>query len=140
MLQMTRKDRFMHAIRWGAAAIAAAVCLTAPVTTEQAVPQQAPSTAQRITMVAGRSIVMETQFDIERIAINDPTVADILVVQQRELLINGKKPGTVSLWIWGPGRRVEYELVVDPGITTLQQHSRRCFPAKISRSASPRAR
>jgi pilus assembly protein CpaC len=130
MLQMTRKDRFMHAIRWGAAAIAAAVCLTAPVTTEQAVPQQAPATAQRITMVAGRSIVMETQFDIERIAINDPTVADILVVQQRELLINGKKPGTVSLWIWGPGRRVEYELVVDPGITTLQQQFQTLFPGE----------
>jgi pilus assembly protein CpaC len=130
MLQMTRKDRFMHAIRWGAAAIAAAVCLTAPVTTEQAMPQQAPSTAQRITMVAGRSIVMETQFDIERIAINDPTVADILVVQQRELLINGKKPGTVSLWIWGPGRRVEYELVVDPGITTLQQQFQTLFPGE----------
>ena len=33
-------------------------------------------------MVAGRSIVMELQFDVDRIAINDPSVADILVVQQ----------------------------------------------------------
>ena len=120
----------MQAIRWGTANIAVAVCLTAPAATEQAAPQQAPSTAQRITMVAGRSIVMETQFDIDRIAINDPSVADILVVQQRELLINGKKPGTVSLWIWGPGRRVEYELVVDPGITTLQQQFQTLFPGE----------
>ena len=119
----------MHAIRWGSAALAVAVCLSAPVTSQQA-PQAPSSTAQRVTLVAGRSIVMEMQFDVDRIAINDPSVADVLVVQERELLINGKKPGTVSLWIWGAGRRVEYELVVDPGITTLQQQFQSLFPGE----------
>src|SRR5688572_896108 len=129
MLQLIRKDRFMFAIRWGTVAAAVTVCLTAPVKSQQA-SQGAPSTAQRITMVAGRSMVMDLQFDIDQIAINDPSIADVLVVQARELLINGKKPGTVSLWIWGGGRRVEYELVVDPGITTLQQQFQSLFPGE----------
>lgn len=120
----------MFAIRWAAAASAAVLCLTAPVTTQQAQVPTPTGTAQRITMVAGRSMVMDLQFEVERIAINDPTVADVLVVQERELLINGKKPGTVSLWIWGGGRRTEYELVVDPGITTLQQQFQTLFPGE----------
>ena len=43
----------------------------------------------------------DDEFDITRIAITDPKIADAVVVQPREVLIDGKSAGTVSLIIWG---------------------------------------
>ena len=42
------------------------------------------------------------------------------------MLIDGKSAGTVSLIVWGAGRRVQYDVVVDPGVTTLA--AARCKP------------
>ena len=68
----------------------------------------------KITLTAGRSTVLSTDFDITRIAVTNPTVADAVVVQPREILIDGKAPGTVSLIIWGAGgSRKQYDVVVD---------------------------
>ncbi len=90
---------------------------------------QAPA-ARKITLLAGRSTVVTTEFDITRLSITDPEVADALVVKPREILVNGKKPGTISLIVWGETERVEYELVVDPGIATLQQQIQSLFPGE----------
>jgi pilus assembly protein CpaC len=86
--------------------------------------------AERLVLMAGRSLPIETTFNVERVSITDPDVADVLVVQPRELLVNGKKPGTISLFIWGEGRRIEYELVIDPTVTTLQQRMAALFPGE----------
>ena len=56
-----------------------------------------------MTLTAGRSTVVETDFDITRIAVTNPAVADAVVVQPREILIDGKGAGTVSLIVWGAG-------------------------------------
>ena len=39
-----------------------------------------------------------------RIAVTNPAVADAVVVQPREILVDGKSPGTVSLIVWGADR------------------------------------
>jgi Flp pilus assembly secretin CpaC len=44
----------------------------------------------KIKITAGRSTVMSTDFDITRIAITNPAIADGVVVQPREILIDGK--------------------------------------------------
>ena len=44
-------------------------------------------------LTAGRSTVVPTDFDVTRIAITNPAVADAVVVQPREILIDGKKAG-----------------------------------------------
>ena len=74
-----------------------------------------------LMLTAGRSMVLTTAYDITRIAITDPKIADAVVVQPREVLIDGRSAGTVSLIVWGAGRREQYDVVVDPGVTTLQQ-------------------
>jgi pilus assembly protein CpaC len=93
-------------------------------------PVPATPTYERITLTAGRSTVLTTQFDITRIAITNPAVADAVVVQPREVLIDGKSAGTVSLIIWGASQRVQYDVVVDPGVTTLQQQFQVLFPGE----------
>jgi pilus assembly protein CpaC len=90
---------------------------------------------ERIVLTAGRSTVLTTPFDVTRIAVTNPAVADALVVQPREVLIDGKGSGTVSLIVWGAGQRRQYDVVVDPGVTTLQQTFQQLFPGEDIRVA-----
>ena len=107
---------------------------TPPVSPTQAPPAPAPSEPvagfERIVLTAGRSTVLATDFDITRIAVTNPAVADAVVVQPREILIDGKTAGTVSLIIWGVARRAQYDVVIEPGITTLQQKLQALFPGE----------
>jgi pilus assembly protein CpaC len=89
----------------------------------------------RVILTAGRSTVLSTTFDITRIAVTNPAVADAVVVQPREILIDGKSAGTVSLIVWGSNERRQYDVVVDPGVTTLQQSFQQLFPGEDIRVA-----
>jgi len=108
----------------------------APPTAPSAAPHQAlpaPEAAvdfPKIKLTAERSTVLATEFDITRIAITDPKIADAVVVQPREILIDGKAPGTVSLIIWGAGQRKQYDIVVDAGVLVLEQQLKTLFPGE----------
>jgi pilus assembly protein CpaC len=84
----------------------------------------------KISITAGRSTVLTTDFDVTRIAITNPGVADAVVVEPREVLIDGKAPGTVTMILWGSDRRVQYDVVVDPGVSALQQQLRSLYPGE----------
>jgi pilus assembly protein CpaC len=88
-----------------------------------------------LMLTAGRSMVLTTTYDITRIAITDPKIADAVVVQPREVLIDGRSAGTVSLIVWGAGRREQYDVVIDPGVTTIQQTLQQLFPGEDIRVA-----
>jgi pilus assembly protein CpaC len=90
---------------------------------------------ERVVLTAGRSTVLSTTFDITRIAVTNPAVADAVVVQPREVLIDGKSAGTVTLIVWGNSDRRQYDVVVDPGVTTLQQSFQQLFPGEDIRVA-----
>src|SRR4029453_8223417 len=90
---------------------------------------------ERVVLTAGRSTVLNTPFDVTRIAVTNPAVADAVVVQPREVLIDGKSAGTVSLIVWGGDQRRQYDVVVDPGVTTLQQSFQELFPGEDTRVA-----
>ena len=108
---------------------------TAQAQTLPAVSTQTPAPApdagfERVVLTAGRSTVLATDFDITRIAVTNPAVADAVVVQPREILIDGKAAGTVSLIIWGVARRLQYDVVVEQGVSTLQQKLQALFPGE----------
>jgi pilus assembly protein CpaC len=84
----------------------------------------------RVPLTAGRSTVVETDFDVTRIAVTNPAVADAVVVQPREILIDGKGSGTVSLIVWGAARREQYDIVVEKEVTNLQQQLQQLFPGE----------
>jgi pilus assembly protein CpaC len=96
-------------------------------------PAMPPSftTAPPITVmvVTGGSTVVKTDFPITRIAINNPAVADATVVDPRQLLVDGKTAGTVSLIVWGAGQQlVQYEITVYPPTPALQRQFKQLFP------------
>ncbi len=84
----------------------------------------------KVLLTAGRSTVLTTDFNISRIAVTNPAVADATVVQPREILIDGKAPGTISLIIWGETLRVQYDVVVEAAVTNLQQNLQSLFPGE----------
>lgn len=94
-------------------------------------PQPAPAGSMpRVSLTAGQSMVLSVEFDITRIAVTNPAIADAVVVAPREILVDGKAQGTISLIVWGDGRRVQYDLAVDAPVTQLQQQLRNLFPGE----------
>jgi pilus assembly protein CpaC len=91
---------------------------------------QATPSALRVSLITGRSTVVTTDFDVTRIAVTNPAIADATVVQPREILVDGKAPGTISLIVWGGAQRVQYDLVVEQPTTPLEQQLHQLFPAE----------
>jgi len=130
--------RHTHAIKRPVLVLGLAVALglSAPLAGQQEGPTISPvavveeTDGGRLQLLAGRSTVLTTAFDIRRISITDPDVSDATVVSPRELLIDGKAPGTISLIVWGQSVRVHYELVVEPAVTVLEQRLHELFPGE----------
>ena len=91
---------------------------------------QTQESPERVLLTAGRSLVLSTDFDITRIAVTNPEIADAVVVRPREVLVDGKGAGTVSLIVWGAAERRHYDIVVDRGVSTLAQNLQALFPGE----------
>ena len=111
-------------------ALAVALTLPAPLRLGAQEPANSAAGAPRVAITAGRSTILPVDFDITRLAITNPNIADAVVVTPREILIDGKAPGTISMIVWGDGRRLQYDLVVQPPVSALQQQLRALFPGE----------
>jgi pilus assembly protein CpaC len=90
--------------------------------------QEQPSKFPQVQVTTGRSTVVATNFDVTRIAITNPAIADAVVVKPREVLVDGKSPGTITLMVWGADQRVQYDVVVEQPISPLEQQLHQLFP------------
>ena len=90
--------------------------------------QVQPGELPQVSVTAGRSTIVSTEFDVTRIAVTNPEIADATVVRPREILIDGKAPGTISLILWGDTTRLQYDIVVEQPVTALEQQIHRLFP------------
>lgn len=66
-------------------------------------PADAPlkSGISEINSVVGKSQLMRFDEPIKRVSIANPDLADVVIISQKEILVNGKAPGTTSLIVWG---------------------------------------
>ena len=55
---------------------------------------------QRLDAIVGKSQIVNFDIPVKRISIADPTLADIVILTSKQLMINGKKPGSTSLIFW----------------------------------------
>jgi len=90
--------------------------------------QPQPKQLPQVSVTAGRSTIVSTEFDVTRIAVTNPEVADATVVRPREILVDGKSAGTISLILWGDNTRLQYDIVVEQPVTALEQQLHRLFP------------
>ena len=56
--------------------------------------------ADRVDLLVGRSTILNIGSTIARVSLTVPDVADAMVTAPQELLIHGKTPGTISLFVW----------------------------------------
>jgi pilus assembly protein CpaC len=85
----------------------------------------------RLTLTAGRSQVLTTDFDVSTVTITDEEIANVTPINFRNLLIDGKKPGTVSLIVFRQDMTfIRYDLVVDPAVSILQRQMQTIFPSE----------
>jgi pilus assembly protein CpaC len=109
-------------------AVAAALPAAHPPLADQS--QAVEQAFERITLTVGRSRVLPMPFDVTRIAVTNPAVADAVAVSRRELLIDAKAPGLTSLILWGTDQRQQYDVVVDAGAPPLHEQIRMLFPGE----------
>ena len=94
----------------------------APKPIEQAPPQPEPQlTPQDLTVTVSKSLVIDSQVNIQRVSVANGDLAQAMAVTPREVLVNGKAPGETSLIIWEQtGTRRVYNLHVLPSTLKLE--------------------
>ena len=66
----------------------------------------------RVTLSAGRSLPVQSPAAVSRVTVANPEVADVVVVGEREVVINGKQSGETDVLMFGPGFRRQYRVSV----------------------------
>lgn len=84
-----------------------------------------------VRLLVGRSTIVNVGSPIARISVTSADIADVLVTAPSEVLVNGKAPGTISMFVWNRGGAVtEYEVVVQRDLNHLTAQLRRLFPGE----------
>ena len=69
--------------------------------------------AERVDLTAGKSHLIDTAVNIDRVSVAAPETVEAVPVSPRTLVINGKTPGETSLVLWlADGSRQEYDVTV----------------------------
>jgi len=84
-----------------------------------------------IDLLVGRSTVLNVGAPIARVSLTVPDVADAMVTAPGQLLIHGKAPGTISLFVWDKGGAIKtYEVNVRRDLTILVEQMKQLFPGE----------
>jgi pilus assembly protein CpaC len=107
------------------------VTAQAPVPQAPASQGQEPSEPQTLHLLVGRSLVITSPSRIKRISLADPEIAEAIVVSPTQVLVNGKRPGGVSLLLWDEADQSQaFEVSVDIDVLGLSQKIHEVFPAE----------
>src|SRR5215472_8895179 len=86
---------------------------------------------QTLHLLVGRSLVISSPARIKRVSLADPEIAEAIVVSPTQVLVNGKKPGGVSLLLWDElDQSQSFEVSVDIDVLSLTQKIHEVFPAE----------
>jgi pilus assembly protein CpaC len=104
---------------------------TATQPTQSANSPQQTGEPQTLHLLVGRSLVISSPTRIKRVSLADPEIAEAIVVSPTQVLVNGKKPGGVSLIVWDESDQSQaFELSVDIDVLGLSEKVHEVFPAE----------
>jgi pilus assembly protein CpaC len=84
-----------------------------------------------VDLLVGRSTVLNVGGPIARVSLTVPDIADAMVTAPTQLLIHGKQPGTISLFVWDRGGAIKtFEVKVRRDLTPLIAHIKQLFPGE----------
>src|SRR5215204_6562163 len=94
-------------------------------------PAAAVSDVTGIDLLVGRSTIVNVGAAIARVSLTVPDVADAMVTAPQQLLIHGKTPGTISLFVWDRAGGIKtYEVSVRRDLTHLIAQLKELFPGE----------
>lgn len=77
---------------------------------------------EKLYAVMGKSQLIKFDEPVKRISITDPSLADLVLLSPKELLLNGKKTGRTSLIFWGASNKpVFFNMVVQQDTDAFMQ-------------------
>src|SRR5437016_3779036 len=99
--------------------------------------QEAHSSAARdLFVTVGKSLVVDSPVNIQRVSVANGELAEALAVTPREVLVNGKSAGETSLILWQQGgNRLIFDLTITPSMSRLaavQRELKKEFPGNVS--------
>lgn len=87
---------------------------------------------QEITQVlrlrVGHSKVLRSTFVITRISVADPEIADIILISEKEVYVNGLAPGVTNLSLWGKNRFTTATVTVEADVSLLKEKLHQILP------------
>jgi len=89
------------------------------------------ASGSEIDLLVGRSTVLNVGSPIARVSLTVPDIADAMVTAPTQLLIHGKTPGTISLFVWDKAGSIKtYEVNVRRDLVALKEHLKQLFPGE----------
>src|SRR5918993_1259161 len=84
-----------------------------------------------VQLLVGRSAVVSVGQPITRVSLTIPNIADAMVTSPQQLLLHGKAPGTISMFVWDrSGGISRYEVVVQRDLSELSARLTQLFPGE----------
>ncbi len=97
--------------------------------TSGATPGSTADAARVLTLLVGRSTVVDMATPIARVSLTSADVADALVTSPNQLLVHGKLPGSISMFVWNREGVIErYEITVQRDLARLTSDVQELFP------------
>ena len=94
-------------------------------------PAGALSDSLAVTLLVGRSVVVDVATPITRVSLTSADVADALVTSPTQLLVHGKLPGSISMFVWNhEGTIQRYEITVQRDLERLRTDVKHLFPGE----------
>lgn len=106
-------------------AVLAAATYPAAIETQPAVnpgqlQESRPTAARDLFVTVGKSLVVDSPVNIQRVVVGNDALAEAIAVNPREILVNGKAVGETSLIVWQQGgNRLFFDLIVRPSTGRL---------------------
>ena len=87
--------------------------------------------ATPLTLLVGRSTVVEVGSTITRVSLTSADIADALVTSPSQLLVHGKVPGSISMFVWNRAGAIHrYEVAVQRDLVKLRDQVQQLFPGE----------
>ncbi len=85
---------------------------------------------QQMSLVVGKSTVVDMPVAIKRASLADPQIADAIVLSPKQIYVTGKGYGSTNLTLWGKDDQVLAVFDLDVGIdlARLKQHLAELLP------------
>jgi pilus assembly protein CpaC len=94
-------------------------------------PDAAVNDTDAVRLTVGRSTLVDIGQPISRVSLTKADVADALVTSPSQLLVHGKMPGAISMFVWSRGGSVKrYEIVIERDLEALNEQFRMLFPGE----------